>query len=187
MINNSGSATALKQFNRLNAHKTMINLVINDTVTAPTNRLGLHAPHGTRPDGSKGALNFPPPGGGNNFEGQADIVKDANGNEVYAEATITIFEGNIRASYGNNTQAIEDEMVVTFGHEAEHDLDLKQVQATKTHTGSDAIYHAQNPNGTWATGSPYWVGATIRREITQARDERILRSVQCIHGTCDKP
>jgi RHS repeat-associated protein len=181
LINKSGSSLALGQFNKLNASKTMINLVI-DTTTVGGGLLGLHQPHGTRPDGSKGALNFNEKT--NQFDGQADIVKDANGNEVYAEATITLFEGEFKQAYGNNTEAIEDDLVGTFGHEAQHDLDSKQVQATKTHTGTDDIYHPRNPDRSPAPGSPYWFTYKIGDEI---RDARALRAVKCIHGTCGGP
>jgi RHS repeat-associated protein len=180
LINKSESSIALGQFNKLNASKTMINLVI-DTTTVGGTKLGFHQPHGTRLDGSKGALKFNEDT--NQFEGQADIVKDANGNEVYAEATITLFEGEYKKYLGGDTEAIEDNLVSTFGHEAQHDLDPNQIQATKTHTGTDAIYHARNPNGTPALGSPYWMTYKILGEI---KDARALRAVRCIHGTCDK-
>jgi RHS repeat-associated protein len=181
LINQSGSSTALGQFNKLNASKTMVNLVI-DTTTAGGARLGLHQPHGTRPDGSQGALIFSSQT--NQFEGRADIVKDANGNEVYAEATITLYEGEFKKYYGANTQAIEDDLVSTFGHEAQHDLDPKQIQSTKTHTGTDAIYHPRNRDGSPAPGSPYWMTYEILNEIG---DDRALRAVKCIHGTCGGP
>lgn len=155
LINKSGSGLALGQFNELNASKTMINLVI-DTTTQGGKNIGLHEPHGTRPDGSKGALHFNDQT--NKFEGQVDIVKDANGNEIYAEATITLYEGELKSPkvFGNNTEAIEDELVATFGHEAQHDLDPRQIQATKMGNGTDAIYHPLL-NGAPAPGSPYWM------------------------------
>jgi RHS repeat-associated protein len=181
LINQSGSSTALGQFNKLNASKTMVNLVI-DTTTVRGDRLGLHQPHGTRQDGSQGALNFNSKT--DQFEGQANIVKDANGNEVYAEATITLYEGEFKKYYGANTQAIEDDLVSTFGHETQHDLDPRQIQATKTHTGTDNIYHPRNRDGSPAPGSPYWMTYKILNEI---RDDRALRAVTCIHGTCGGP
>lgn len=158
----------------------MINLMI-DTTTVGGTKLGLHAPHGTRPDGSKGELKFDEQT--NQFAGTADFVKDANGNEVYAEATITLYEGEFKKYYGDNTEAIEDDLVSTFGHEAQHDLDSKQVQATKTHTGTDEIYH---PGGhtTLVPGSPYWFTYKILDEI---KDARALRAVKCIHGNCGGP
>jgi RHS repeat-associated protein len=99
LINKSGSATALKQFDRLNAHKTMINFAFGDK-DPQGGAYGRHQPHGKRPDGTKGALTFNDVT--NKFEGEAEIVKDSNGNEVYAEATITVYEGEYKDAYGSD-------------------------------------------------------------------------------------
>ena len=113
-----------------------------DTTTQGGKNIGLHEPPWDQTsDGSKGALHFNDQT--NKFDGQVDIVKDANGNEVYAGSNHHSYEGELKSPkiYGNNTEAIEDELVATFGHEAQHDLDPRQIQATKTGTGTDAIYH----------------------------------------------
>ncbi len=165
LVNNSGSSTASSQFGRLNAHKTMVNFAFGDK--GEPGLYGLHQPHGTRPDGTKGDLKFE----NGKFEGTADIVKDANGNEVYAAATITIYEGE----YSGTEQEVADEMVATFGHEAEHDLDPNQVQETKDKTYRNAVYHAENPDGTPAKGSPYWVSDQIRLEIQEHRKDEWKR------------
>ena len=166
LVNNSGSSTANSQFNRLNAHKTMINFAFGDKDPQGI-ALGRHQPHGTRPDGTKGALKFE----NGKFEGTADIVKDANGNEVYAEATITIYEGE----YSGTGQEVADKMVATFGHEAEHDLDPKQVQETKNKTYRNSVYHPENPDGTPVKGSPYWMSEQILKEIREHRKNEWIR------------
>ena len=163
LINGSGSSKALSQFNKLNAHKTMINFAFGDKDPQGVAG-GRHQPHGTRPDGSKGALKFE----NGKFDGEADIVKDANGNEVYAEATITIYEGMYRPTAEGDS--VEDQMVATFGHEAEHDLDPRQVQETKNKTYRDSVYHARTPDGKdWAVGSPYWFSREILKEVREFR------------------
>jgi RHS repeat-associated protein len=180
LINNSGSSTALSQFNRLNAHKTMINFAFGNldpqAAKAGYPAGARHQPHGTRPDGTKGALTFE----NGQFQGDVDIVKDANGNEVYAEATITIFEGEYKKGR-TSQQDVDDAMVAGFGHEAEHDLDLKQVQETKNKTYRDSVYHARTPDGKdWAVGSPYWVTNQITKEIQEFR--RIQQRPKCPPG-----
>ncbi|MBK9214290.1 MAG: RHS repeat-associated core domain-containing protein [Chloracidobacterium sp.] len=140
LINTSGSSTALSQFNKLNAHKTMVNLTI-DPKRNNTFLYGLHQPHGTRPDGSKGALTYNPDT--DKFEGTPDIAKDANGNEVYAEATITLFEGELSNAVKNDRNELETQMVGIFVHEAEHDLDPNQVQMAKTGKGDHRSWHPE--------------------------------------------
>ncbi len=163
LVNGSGSSTANSQFNRLNAHKTMVNFAFGDK--DPQGVAGArHQPHGTRPDGTKSALDFK----NGKFEGQVDIVKDSKGNEVYAEATITIFEGEYKRG-GATQDAVNDSLVATFGHESEHDLDPKQVQETKNGTYRDSVYHASNPDGSPAVGSPYWMNQQISKEIKEFR------------------
>ena len=172
LINNSGSSTANRQFGRLNAHKTMINFVFGDKDPQgpPPKAAARHEPHGTiDKDGSKGKLTFD--SNTKTFNGTADIVKDANGNEVYAEATITIYEGEYRGSL----QTKEDAMVATFGHEAEHSLDLNQVQETKNKTYSNEVYHPVNPDGRPKEGSPDWMANQISREIREHRMNTLLR------------
>lgn len=131
---------------------------------------GLHQPHGKRPDGTPGALSFQDQTG---FQGEARIVKDSNGNEVYDEATITIYEGAIEDHHGKrNRQDIDAQLVATFGHEAEHDLDPMQVQETKRHGARDSVYHPINPDRTPKQGSPYWYSNQILKEIRESRKKR---------------
>jgi RHS repeat-associated protein len=164
LVNGSGSSTANSQFNRLNAHKTMVNFAFGDKDPQGVAG-GRHQPHGTKPDGSKGALKFED----GKFQGEVDIVKDSNGNEVYAEATITIYEGMYRPTAEGDS--VEDQMVGTFGHESEHDLDPKQVQETKNKTYRNEVYHPENPDRTPVKGSPYWMNQQIVREIREFRNK----------------
>jgi RHS repeat-associated protein len=160
LVNASGSKTASSQFGKLNDHATMINIVI-DTKTVGGCCLGLHEPSGTRPDGSKGTLKF---GDDDKFEGKADTIKDSKGNEVYAKATITLYEGEYRAAEGSTDQSVADGLVSTFGHESRHDLDPRQIQAGKNGEGSNNIWHPEK-NGKSAKRSPDWYGDKISREI----------------------
>jgi RHS repeat-associated protein len=160
LVNASGSKTASSQFGKLNDHATMINIVI-DTKTVGGCCLGLHEPSGTRPDGSKGTLKF---GDDDKFEGKADTIKDSKGDEVYAKATITLYEGEYRAAEGSTDQSVADGLVSTFGHESRHDLDPRQIQAGKNGEGSNNIWHPEK-NGKSAKRSPDWYGDKISREI----------------------
>ncbi len=177
LVNNSGSSTANSQFHRLNAHKTMINFAFGDKDPQgpPPKAFARHEPHGTASDGSKVKLTFN--SDTRKFEGgTVDIEKDANGNEVYREATITIYEGE----YLGTKQEVEDAMVASFGHEAEHDLDLKQVQETKNETYRNSVYH---PAG---KGSPDWMADQIRREIQEHRRQETINTFfnRCPTGMC---
>ncbi|MEZ5306101.1 MAG: RHS repeat-associated core domain-containing protein [Pyrinomonadaceae bacterium] len=137
LINNSGSSTALSQFNRLNAHKTMVNFAFGNKDRPGL--YGLHQPHGTKPDGTKGPLAYN--SNTHKFEGTPDIVKDDQGNEVYAEATITIYDGELLNAVKNDRTEAETQIVGTFVHEAEHDLDPNQVQMAKTGKGDLRSWH----------------------------------------------
>jgi hypothetical protein len=165
-INESGSKTALDQFNKLNTHATAINFKFSDS--GPPGHFGLHQPHGTRPDRSTGALEFQ----GGKFLGKVDIIKDSNGRDVYREATITIYRREIENTYGRGTDASKEGIVSTFGHEAQHDLDPKQVQETKNGQYRDSVYHPVNRNNTPETGSPEWMSQQIIKEMQDARKQR---------------
>jgi hypothetical protein len=103
LLNKNGSATAFSQFQRLRDQKTMLNFAVSYERAKDGTLLGLHQPHGTRPDGSYGALTFE----NEKFQGTVDIIKDDNGNEVYKEATITFYMANINNYYHDDADVIE--------------------------------------------------------------------------------
>ncbi len=146
-LNQGGSETAIAQFNSLNSRRTMISVVLNP-IRNNTYLYGLHQPHGTRPDGTKGPLTFN--SDKDKFEGTVDTVKEANGQEVYAEATITIYEAEIMNAILLRPGALalnnpQDELLAqilgTFVHEGEHDLDPNQVQLAKSGKGDNKVWH----------------------------------------------
>jgi hypothetical protein len=99
------------------------------------------------------------------FDGKTDSAIGDKG--AYREATITLYEKKIE-EMGKVGQEVGDQLVATFGHEAQRDLDPIQVQAGKTGTGSNAIWHPEK-NGKPAKQSPYWVEDKIEREIKESR------------------
>ncbi|HKC63831.1 MAG TPA: hypothetical protein VKB86_09340, partial [Pyrinomonadaceae bacterium] len=134
--------TAYEQFKKLRDEKTMINFVFsNERVNTANGSVlwGLHQPHGTRLDKSYGPLKFDDQN--QKFEGTVDIVKDDNGNEVYKEATITIYDKTISDDEKQDADLIDADITGVFVHEAEHDLDPHQVQAVKNGDGNDKIWH----------------------------------------------
>ncbi len=164
LINDSGSKTASSQFNRLNNHATMVNIIIDSTTSrTPQERndrgatTGEHQPHD-----KNGPLRFNDET--DKFYGKADPSLYDKG--AYREATITLFEKKTR-ELGFTEQGVRDHLVATFGHEAEHDLDPIQVQAGITGTGSNAIWHPDK------IGSPNWYGKTIKQEIDDFRKKKL--------------
>jgi hypothetical protein len=173
LINKSGSKTASSQFDALNKSATMVNIVI-DSKTSTSAReiekgsttIGLHQPHD-----KNGPLSFNDQT--DRFDGRADAAVDNKGKAItgaYREATITLFEEKM-IELGYTGQALDDQLVSTFGHEVRHDTDPIQVQAGETGTGSNAIWHPEikGQPGQAAKGSPKWYGDKIASEIKESR------------------
>ena len=169
LINDSGSKTANKMFDKLNKHETMINIVIDTNTslseeekTTGTTEMARHQPHD-----ANGALTI------NNLTGKFDgKAEPANSSgTAYKEATITLYEKKMEER-GYSGERLNGKLVSKFGHEARHDLDPIQVQAGLTGTGSDSIWHPEK-NGKYRKNSPDYLDQKIGREIERAKRIRI--------------
>ncbi len=170
MINDSGSKTAMKQFIRLNDNQTKITIRF-ESERKKTEGGGLH-----NPQAGKRLVDT------SNSSDVKNVEFTSDGKE-YAAATITLFEGNAKdnsvlrpfQSHFGTELTSDDLLVGAFAHEAEHDLDPKQIQAIRSGVANntlnteDNIFHARNPDGSAATESPRWYGTETYREILEYR------------------
>ena len=62
------------------------------------------------------------------FNGEVAFTTDSEGNLIYKEATITIFEGTITVGLPEG-EDIDTEMVIVNAHENEHDLNKKDIKS----------------------------------------------------------
>ena len=133
LISKSGSQKALSQFAALANNDTMLHFKI-ETGKMEDGLLGLHQVH----DKDGKVLEWDSENG--KFKGDPAYIKDKDGNSVYKEATITIYEGNIEESidFLKNSGRVKDQalttqeyMVSTFGHEGDHDLNVKAISIIK--------------------------------------------------------
>ncbi len=125
MTNESGSSKAVAQFAAVGNNETKVNFKISQEVVFPEGGgvlLGLHQAH----DVNGNALSWDSESG--TFDGEVAFKTDADGNLIYEEATVTIYEKTIEIVAGENK---ESEMVVTNAHENEHDLNTKDIEAIK--------------------------------------------------------
>ncbi len=158
------SGTALDSFERLanNATKIHFKIVKEEVNNA---KLGEHQPHDK--DGKPLAWDDSP--GQNRFNGMPAYITDAEGNISYAEATITIFEGNImadldrqRAFYEFAEMTVEDFMVSALGHEGDHNTNQAALRAIKDRQEG-------RTNNLNVEESAYRVGSRILEEMRDAQ------------------
>lgn len=130
-INESGSETSKEQFKGIADSETKTNLKV-ESKEVNNNLFGLHQAH----DKNGVALDWDRESG--KFSGTVEFITDKNGNSVYKEATITVFAGNIESGitslqneYGNNDLTTQQAVVTVFSHEAEHDLNKKDISTIK--------------------------------------------------------
>lgn len=143
MTNDSGSSKALSQFMGVANNETKVNFqIVSGKVD--NGLLGLHQAH----DANGKALNWNDKT--NTWDGKAEYIKDASGNSVYKEATISIFEGNFTQEIvdaKNLTDAKnftkDDAMVSTNAHEDEHDLNIEDISSIKGR--SEGIASSRDP------------------------------------------
>ena len=124
LINNSGSATAISQFEKVGNNNTKIHFKFSKEIhNSKDGRsyMGLHLPHDK--DGNPLEWNLKE----GTVKGYADFTTDANGNAAYKEVTITVFEEAI----DQEVRYKDDGLVITNAHEDQHDLDTKSIQAAK--------------------------------------------------------
>ena len=124
MINNSGSKTAAKQFMKLANNRCKIHFQIIQG-ERDGSRIGYHQAH----DSQGNKLDWVGDRDNGYFEGTPAIQKGE-----YKEATITLFEGmadqhKTKTPYQSNN--LENTMVGTFAHEAEHNTNKSDIRAIK--------------------------------------------------------
>ena len=134
LINKSGSETTRNEFLAVAGNETKTNFRIEKR-PVDNDLLGLHQAHdknGKPLDWQKNT------GGTGRFDGEPAYKPDQNGNQVYVEATITIFEGNIKdnlpniQSFYRDSQMTSDEAVVgTFTHETDHNTNQEAIDAIR--------------------------------------------------------
>lgn len=95
--------------------------------------LGYHQPHDAK--GNKLAYKVDPnrPGTGK-FEGEISFIKDEKGKPAFKEATITVYEKSFTPDqkYGNGSGLTKEQnMVATFSHEVDHDINPININAMK--------------------------------------------------------
>lgn len=135
-INESGSEKAKDQFKAVADSKGKVNLAIDKENTGANGvRLfGLHQPH----DADGKALNWDSKT--QSFDGTAETIKDENGNLIYKEATITIFDKNFNDDVVNSLSVLDKTGVFdplltksntitgTFAHEVDHNLNQNTIK-----------------------------------------------------------
>jgi RHS repeat-associated protein len=145
-VNSSGSKTAIGQIMKAGKNSSKIHVRIETEVHDKPGQLGngllgLHQAH----DENGKALKWDSKKG--DFGGKPAYVNGEEG--VYAEATITVFKGNIEETGGNGAAygweiTLSQEMANTFQHEANHNTDkefikdLKNKREGKPNKGMDA-------------------------------------------------
>ncbi len=93
----------------------------------------------------------------------ANYIFVQNGNAGYEEATITIFEGNIRQGYGSGSNPTAEEKIVeVFSHEGDHDTNQQAINAIKDRQeGKANNYNVEKPAEA--------LGDQVMREIQAAK------------------
>jgi RHS repeat-associated protein len=136
LVNKSGSSEAVSAMLKTASNATKIHFNISKDVKRDKDGalvVGLHQAH----DKSGKPLEWND--NTNRFDGKAAFVKDKNGETVYKEATITIYEGSIQVGLDNflrprlNDPALttEDAIVTTGAHENTHDTDQPTILSVK--------------------------------------------------------
>jgi hypothetical protein len=135
-INKTGSETALAQFSAAATNETKNHFKI-ESKEKDNDKLGYHQPHdknGKPLEWERGA------NGTGKFDGQPAYIKDKDGNMVYKEATITVFEGNItkgeleaqRTDIGDPNLTKSELAVGIFSHEVDHNTNQEAIDAIRT-------------------------------------------------------
>ena len=126
MINNSGSKTAAKQFMKLANNDCRIHFqIVQDGENGGL--LGYHQPH----DQNGNPLDW------DENTGVFSDMPAYTDNNSYKEATITIFENVVASSKSqfsyqdNKPLTLENALVTTFSHEAEHNVNKRDILSIK--------------------------------------------------------
>jgi RHS repeat-associated protein len=131
MINRSGSQTGKSQYLALSENKTKIHFSMSKE-RAEGMLMGYHQPH----DASGRKLEYDPDA--MIFDGMPAYILDANGNNVYKEASITIYENNISSNldflhdyFFDHSFNAKEAAVGVFSHEADHNLDQETINSIR--------------------------------------------------------
>ncbi len=146
LVSESGSGTAVAKMKAIARNKTKVHFKIeNERVGEPSLR-GVHEAHDK--DGNKSSWD--------SSTGKFDKKPAYNGNN-YEEATITIFErvienavndGEIQTRFGDPNITKSEAMVSVFSHEAEHNLNKKDIAEIKgRYEGKGRNYDVDDWNG----------------------------------------
>ena len=164
LVNKSGSEKAFSQFGGLANNDTMLHFEF----AKGEGNYGLHRPH----DKDGNILEWDSANG--KFNGDPAYIKDKDGNSVYREATISIYEENIENSLSglqkdpsikDPKMTKEDFVVATFGHEGDHDLNVKAIATIKKRQDGGERYNVQKK----VEKPAYDVTFKILKEIKKAR------------------
>ena len=128
LVNKSGSKTAANQFMEVSKNKTKVHFSIETERTGRPSLNGVHEAH----DKNGAKLSWDSSTG--KFNDKPAYNKDGS----YKEASITIFEGSInnnldstRLSFGDPNITKDEAIVSVFGHEAEHNLNKRDIAEIK--------------------------------------------------------
>lgn len=128
LINESGSETATSQFLKVGANETKIHFQFSKEFVIDTKtkkwQLGLHQAH----DSEGKALEWDPIKG--EFDGEISFIQDSEGNSVYKEATITVYDLAI-GLISPDKKTTNAFIVSVNAHENEHDLNKEDIKAIK--------------------------------------------------------
>lgn len=135
LINKTGSETALAQFAASATNETKNHFKI-ESKEKNNDLLGLHQAHDKNGKPLKWEAGAD---GTGKFDGKPAYIKDKDGNMVYKEATITVYEGNITKGELEAQQRIngdpnltKSEVVVgVFSHEVDHNTNQEAIDAIR--------------------------------------------------------
>jgi RHS repeat-associated protein len=164
LVSNSGSNKALSQFTGLANNETKLHFEF----AKGEGNYGLHRPH----DKDGNVLEWDSQNG--KFKGEPAYIKDKDGNFVYQEATISIYEENIERdlsalqndpSIKDSKMTKEDFMVATFGHEGDHNLNTKAIGIIKKRQDGGGKFDVQKK----VEDPAYKVTFKVLKEIKKIR------------------
>ncbi|MCE7997147.1 MAG: hypothetical protein HEP71_34625 [Roseivirga sp.] len=130
-ISRSTSNTAREQFEGVSASKSRVHFKFTSQGTDP-DTYAEHKPH----DKNGRELNYIGGPYTGKFDGTPKLIKDKEGNDIYAEATIYIYEGLLTDEAINSEQWVQldhgidfVELVIgIFSHETEHNLNTEDIK-----------------------------------------------------------
>ncbi|WP_317167939.1 RHS repeat domain-containing protein [Flavobacterium jejuense] len=170
-INSETSEKSIEQFHKIVNSEGKVNLVYDTENTGVGNEtlFGLHQPH----DSGGRALNWDSKE--QKFDGMPDVLTDSNGNLVYKEATITVFEKtfiedgkNLPFSVAAKTIVYDRNVSVsnaisgTVSHEIDHNQNQQTIKAV--------VDRSNNIQNNYNVEAPaYLIQAEVHKQIRTFR------------------